>query len=148
MNTDGTLEEDRITQEWDNDMKLIKRNLGRISRLFEVYDGYRDKKKPLAINSDLMIHESVMDGKTTPAGNTLELAKLQATLVPLPSPANILGRQQMLESFKLSSEIIIPEVWGKSSIHGKASIQKSSIGGKTSVKSVTFDPIIEVSKLA
>lgn len=56
---DTTKEEANISQEWDHDLKMIKRNLGRINHLFEVYDGYKRRRTPLKLSSDVFIHESV-----------------------------------------------------------------------------------------
>jgi hypothetical protein len=75
LNYGEAKEEDRITQEWDNDMKLIKKNLGRISRLFEVYDGYKTKRNPLLISSDLIIQEPILIQENITKDKISELAK-------------------------------------------------------------------------
>jgi len=50
-------EEEKITRHWTDDLKSIKKSIGRMNRLFEIYEGYKKKRDPLTISPDEMIEE-------------------------------------------------------------------------------------------
>ena len=59
-------------------MKQIKRNLARINHLFEVYDGYKRKRNPLLISSDLIIQEPLKSEVSLKNDKKIELVSQDA----------------------------------------------------------------------
>jgi len=65
-------EEEKITQGWKTDLSSIKKSIGRMNRLFEIYEGYKKKRDPLTISPDKMLEEPALDEQTSPCEEVIE----------------------------------------------------------------------------